>query len=241
MKNKLLILSLFLLTGCNFNISSYNSLTKHSSQTSSSTVALSSPVSSSTEEVNSSIASSSSSSSSSSSTSSSVISSSSSTYTYEPVQYIKVDDNPINIDPYVGLSHDEFYRNYTEATSYEDALLRTKYGFISGSIDYNSNLHESNTIYEGKDFLKFGNYTYGINSNNEVVSYNINYTNGSSKTIYKGAGYVALEEVAAYILAFGEVPANNNYNKNKTGQSQSIAKWGKYGRVNVGRYSNDVV
>ena len=241
MKNKLLILSLFLLTGCNFNISSYNSLTKHSSQTSSSTVALSSPVSSSTEEVNSSIASSSSSSSSSSSTSSSVISSSSSTYTYEPVQYIKVDDNPINIDPYVGLSHDEFYRNYTEATSYEDALLRTKYGFISGSIDYNSNLHESNTIYEGKDFLKFGNYTYGINSNNEVVSYNINYTNGSSKTIYKGAGYVALEEVAAYILAFGEVPANSNYNKNKTGQSQSIAKWGKYGRVNVGKYSNDVV
>ena len=83
MKNKLLILSLFLLTGCNLNISSYNSLTQSSEINSSSSIIESST--------------------------SSVISSSSSTYIYEPIQYIKVDANSIDIDPYVGLSHNEFY------------------------------------------------------------------------------------------------------------------------------------
>lgn len=171
-------------------------------------------------------------------TSTSVLSSS--VYVYEPVQYVQIESNPLENDPYIGLTHSAFYSNYTEATSYEDALLRTEYGFISGSIDFSNGLKDSNTIFSGDDFIKFGNYTYGINEFKEIISYEMNLPDGSQKTIYKGAGYVTLEEVAAYILAFGEVPANSNYNKNKNGQSQSISKWWKYGRVNVGNYSNDV-
>ena len=163
----------------------------------------------------------------------------SSSYLYEPIKYINIEPNPIEKDIYKGINHSDFYSSYSEAISYEDALLRTKYGFISGSINYNDNLHESNTIYSGENFVKFGNYIYGVNSNNEIISYNINYINGTYKTIYKGAGYVTVEEVAAYILAFGEVPPNNNYDKKK-GQNESISKWWKYGRVNVGKYSNDV-
>lgn len=171
-------------------------------------------------------------------TSSTIISSSE---VYEPVQYIQVEANPIDGDPYEGVSKDDFYANYTEATSYEDSVLRTQHGLISGSITYLDTLHASNTIFSGRDVLKFDNYTYGVNENNEIISYNINTKEGTYKTIYKGAGYVTLEEVAAYILAFGEVPANSNYDKGKSGKNASIAEWGKYGRVNIGKYSNDVV
>lgn len=224
--NKLILLALIVLTGCVSNTSS-----NISTNTSSSSKETSSkePSSSSSNIVES------------SSFSSSISSTtSSSTYVYEPIKYINIEAKPIEEDPYKDLTHDTFYANYTEAISYEDAKLRTEYGFISGSIDFSNGLKESNTIYSGEDFVKFGNYTYGVNKSNQVISYEMNFADGSQKTIYKGAGYVTLEEVAAYILAFGEVPANSNYNKNKTGQSQSIAKWGKYGRVNIGAYSNDV-
>ena len=226
MNNKVLIISLLLLTGCNSNSSIFNS-SNQSSELSNSSIYNSSNQSS--ELSNSSIK-----------EISNTNSYSSSSYIYEPIRYVQIDSNPIEKDPYTGLSHSEFYSNYTEATSYEDAKLRTEYGFISGSIDFSKGLKESNTIFSGENFVKFGNYTYGVNISNQIISYEMNLPDGSHKTIYKGAGYVTLEEVAAYILAFGEVPANSNYDKNKNGQSQSIAKWGKYGRVNVGKYSNDV-
>lgn len=142
-------------------------------------------------------------------------------------------------DPYMNVSFNQFYSNYQETTSYEDAMYRTKHGFISGSINYGSYLPQKNTIYSGNKFVKFSNYTYGYDSNYNIISYNINTKDGTYKTIYYNAGYVVLEEVAAYILAFGEVPPNNNYDKGSTGKKQSIAKWGKYGRVNIGKYSND--
>ena len=123
----------------------------------------------------------------SSSSLSSTISSSTSSYVHEPVQYIQVEANPIENDPYEGVSKNDFYSNYREATSYEDALLRTQHGLISGSITYLDTLHESNTIYSGREFLKFDNYTYGINEKNEIISYNINTKEGTYKTIYKGA------------------------------------------------------
>ena len=147
--------------------------------------------------------------------------------------------NELYEDPYIGVSSYDFYANYKEANSYLDAMYRTQHGFISGSIEYTSHIPLKNTIYDGDDFIKFNNYSYGYNENNEIISYNINTKDGTYKTIYKGAGYVALEEVAAYILAFGEVPPNNNYHKTN-GRNESIEKWGKYGRVNVGEYRNDI-
>lgn len=147
--------------------------------------------------------------------------------------------NKISEDPYKNISYNDFYSNYTETTSYEDAMYRTKHGFISGSINYDSYLPQKNTIYSENNFVKFSNYTYGYDSNNNIVSYNINTKNGTYKTIYYNAGYVVLEEVAAYILAFGEVPPNSNYSSSSSGKKQSIASWGKYGRVNIGNYSND--
>lgn len=152
---------------------------------------------------------------------------------------IKQEEEEFFEDPYIGVSRSDFYSNYKEATSYLDAMYRTQHGFISGSIEYTSHIPSANALYEGNTFVKFNNYSYGYNADNEVISYDINTKDGVYKTIYKGAAYIALEEVAAYILAFGEVPPNSNYEKNK-GKNDSIEKWGEYGRVNVGQYRNDV-
>ena len=52
--------------------------------------------------------------------------------------------------------------------------------------------------------------------------------------IYRGGAYITLEEVAAYIYAFGEVPANHSTSKN-TRPTESI--WGEYLRVNNTKFS----
>ena len=52
--------------------------------------------------------------------------------------------------------------------------------------------------------------------------------------VYKGGGYVSLEEVAAYVLAFGNIPAN--YTEKKSG-SPSSSIWGGYLRLNHSSFS----
>ena len=52
--------------------------------------------------------------------------------------------------------------------------------------------------------------------------------------IYRGGAYITLEEVAAYVYAFGEVPANHSTSKS-TRPTESI--WGEYLRVNNTKFS----
>ena len=54
--------------------------------------------------------------------------------------------------------------------------------------------------------------------------------------IYRGGAYITLEEVAAYVYAFGTIPANHAAGKS-TKPSSSI--WGSYLRVNHTRFSGD--
>ena len=54
--------------------------------------------------------------------------------------------------------------------------------------------------------------------------------------IFKGAAYVTLEEVAAYVFAFGDIPANYSSSK-KTKPTSS--PWGEYLRVNHTYFSGD--
>jgi hypothetical protein len=68
-----------------------------------------------------------------------------------------------------------------------------------------------------------GNTYLILNANGEVVN-----------TIYKGGAYVTLEEVAAYLFAFGDIPAN--YTSNKKG-SPSTSIWGEYLRLNNTQFS----
>ena len=138
-----------------------------------------------------------------------------------------------DVDPYVNMSAAEFYSDYEPALEYWDAYWRTQHGFMSGSIepqDQKPTIAEQQPMEDGMlvrnthaSFSADGNTYYIVDSNGEVVS-----------QVFKGAAYVSLEEVAAYVFAFGDIPANYSSSKN-TKPTSSI--WGEYLRVNHTKFS----
>jgi len=145
------------------------------------------------------------------------------------------EDDPITSDPYVGVDKDEFYSTYSPAISYNDAYYRTQHGLMSGSIDKQDQeptLASYQPTSGGKLvrnnaylFSADGNTYYVVDGYGEIVM-----------EIYRGGAYVVLEEVAAYVFAFGEPPANHSASK-KTSPTASI--WGIYLRVNNTKFSGD--
>lgn len=142
-------------------------------------------------------------------------------------------------DPYVGMTAAEFYANYTPATCQEDALYRSQHGFLSGSLKV-SGQYAVDADYQptegGKYIRNTGNYY--LNEDTYVV---VNAWGEEVMRIYRGGGYITLEEVAAYMYAFGgangSLPAN--YTSKKSAQpSQRI--WGDYLRVNHSYFKGDI-
>ena len=54
---------------------------------------------------------------------------------------------------------------------------------------------------------------------------------------FYGAAYTSLNDVAAYLLAFGEVPANQSSSKKA---NDVLPTWGIYGRLNNTRFKGDI-
>ena len=145
------------------------------------------------------------------------------------------EEDPITSDPYVGVDKDEFYSTYSPAISYNDAQYRTEHGLMSGSIDEQDQeptLASYQPTSGGKLvrnnaylFSADGNTYYVVDGYGEIVM-----------EIYRGGAYVVLEEVAAYVFAFGEPPANHSASK-KTRPTASV--WGIYLRVNNTKFSGD--
>ena len=138
-------------------------------------------------------------------------------------------------DPYENISKYDFYLNYTEAVDYMDAYYRSLHGLMSGSIesqDQAPNVASYQPTQNGK-YLKNSYLEYDDDGNTYYVldSYG-NHIN----TIYKDGAYVVLEEVAAYIFAFGDVPIN--YTSKKSAKPSS-SEWGEYLRVNHTYFSGD--
>lgn len=153
-------------------------------------------------------------------------------YIYEP-------NISVVADPYANVSKDEFYQNYKRATSYEDAYYRTKHNLMSGDITDQYYLPNDKIFMDGDKAVRISDATYVLDSNGNYLAYIPNVFNAEDYIIFYGAAYTSLNDVAAYLLAFGEVPANQVANKNSSGQRQAIATWGKYGRVNDSRFSGD--
>lgn len=138
-------------------------------------------------------------------------------------------------DPYENIDVDEFYANYTPAKSYEDAYFRTQNKLMSGTIadqDQEPTISEFRPKHNGQyikntePYYTDGGYTYNVvNAYGEVVF-----------QIYKGAAYITLEEVAAYVFAFGDVPANYSANKKL---SPRESPWGIYLRVNHTQFTGN--
>ena len=123
---------------------------------------------------------------------------------------------------------------YKPAGSYEEALNRTQNGQLSGYPyvpDQAPIVSEYRPMEDGK-YVK-NNDPYYIDDNTYVV---VDAYGREVFRIYRGGAYITLEEVAAYVWAFGDIPANHSTSK-KTSPTSSI--WGEYLRVNHTKFSGD--
>lgn len=138
-------------------------------------------------------------------------------------------------DPYVDMTEEEFYSNYTPATSYMDAYYRTQHYFMSGSIDEQDQAPTISEYQPMEDDMYVRN-TSAIYSEDGNTYYVIDAYGNIVNRIFKGAAYVTLEEVAAHLFAFGTIPAN--YITNKKGNPQTNP-WGEYLRLNYSKFSGN--
>ncbi len=140
-----------------------------------------------------------------------------------------------NEDPYVNVNKEDFYKNYTPATSYLDSYYRTKHDLMSGSIEEQDQYAtlDPNSPKQGDKFIRNSYSKYGDDNKSYYV---FNSKHEVETIVYKDAAYVTLEEVAAYVIAFDNIPAN--YIRLNRGNPQT-SPWGEYLRVNYREFSGD--
>lgn len=141
-------------------------------------------------------------------------------------------------DPYQNVNKTQFYADYEVACCNLDASYRSKHGLLSGSVSVpgqyaqeSQNRPSSNGKYARNTsavYLDGGNTYVVVDSDGDEVM-----------RVHKAGGYITLEEVAAYMYAFGgngTIPAN--YTSKKSGKPSSSI-WGEYLRVNHSYFSGD--
>lgn len=150
------------------------------------------------------------------------------TYSPETTEVPKPDS-----DPYATVSESEFYASYEPADDYWDSFYRTQHGFMSGSIDEQDQRPtvSEHRPYEDGVYLRNSTALYSYDGKAYTV---LDCDGNIAFTVFEGGGYVTLEEVAAYVFAFGDVPAN--YTDNKSAKPSS-SRWGKYLRCNHSAFS----
>ena len=143
---------------------------------------------------------------------------------------------PGESDPYVNVDVDDFYDNYKPAESYEDAQYRTKHGLLSGTLDVQDQAPTISSYQpkSGGKFIRNNDYIFSDDGNTYYV---VDAYGKIVMEIYKGGAYIMLEEVAAYVFAFGEPPANQTSSKDA---SPSSSKWGEHLRLNHSDFSGSV-
>ncbi len=144
------------------------------------------------------------------------------------------DNGPLS-DPYVDMSAEEFYANYTPATTYMDAYYRTLHYFMSGSIE-EQDQEPTLAQYQPMENGLYVRNTSALYSEDGNIYYLVDSHGNIVKKIFKGAAYVTLEEVAAYVFAFGDIPANYTASKSTR---PSNSPWGKYLRLNNTEFSGN--
>lgn len=149
--------------------------------------------------------------------------------------FIRVVDDIPESDPFTGVSKTEFYADYKPAQTYEEAVYRSAHNLMSGSI---ASQDQAPTLAKNqpKEGDKYIRNTHAYYSNDLNTYYVVDENGKIVNQVFKGGAYVTLEEVAAYIFAFNEIPAN--YTSKKSG-SPSSDPWGKYLRLNHSKFSGD--
>ncbi len=121
---------------------------------------------------------------------------------------------------------------YRPAASYEEALDRSEDGLLSGYLyvpDQAPNIDPDRPMSNGQ-YIR-NSEAYYADDNTYIV---VDAEGREVFRVYRGGGYITLEEVAAYLYAFGDVPANYVSGK-KTDPEDSI--WGEYLRLNHSKFS----
>lgn len=158
----------------------------------------------------------------------------------EGTQTTQPSESPIpDSDPYVGVTKEEFYGDYTPAANYMDAYYRSQHGFLSGSLEVPGQYAQEADYrpMENGLYIRNTNSFYTDDGNTYVV---VDAYGMEVMRIYKNGGYITLEEVAAYMYAFGgsdgQFPANYTSKKNA---HPSESMWGEYLRVNHSYFIGD--
>ena len=138
------------------------------------------------------------------------------------------------------VPRDEIYEvlnspsDYKPADSYEDAIDRSNRGELSG---YPFVPDQAPII---SDYRPMQGGKYVKNSTSHYVDYNtyvvVDAYGREVFRVYRGGAYITLEEIAAYVYAFGTYPANHTASKN-TSVGSSI--WKEYLRCNHTQFSGN--
>ncbi len=119
--------------------------------------------------------------------------------------------------------------------SNEEAKARTAKYQLSGSTtvpDQAPTIAKNQPTSSGK-LIRNTQMQYGENGK----SYTVVDANGNDAfTVYRDGAYIALEEVAAFVYAFGTYPANYTTSKST---EPTESNWGEYLRLNHTRFSGD--
>lgn len=164
-----------------------------------------------------------------------------STVTSEPVNSkneIVINCTHSGEDPYKNVNKTQFYADYKTACCNLEATYRSKHGLLSGSLTVPGQYvtESQNRPTSNGKYVRNTAAIYLDNGNTYVV---LDSNGNEAMRIHKAGGYITLEEVAAYMYAFGgneQIPANYTSSK-KTKPSNSI--WGEYLRVNHSYFIGD--
>ena len=142
-------------------------------------------------------------------------------------------------DPYENVTKEAFYANYTPACCLTNSKYRTQHGLLSGSKEVPGQFAvdaENRPMADGK-FIRNTSAYYLDGGSTYVV---LDFSGKEVMRIYKGGAYITLEEVAAYMYAFGgsksSLPAN--YTSSKSTKPTNNP-WGIFLRVNHSFFSGD--
>lgn len=141
-------------------------------------------------------------------------------------------------DPYENVDKEEFYANYQKATSYVDSYYRMIHGLMCGEIiEEDGSLKDNSNCPKDESGVYYKNAIarFEVDQNGEKLSYTINTLDGNDYKIYRYGIYTSMNDVAAYLFAFNELPAN--YIPGASLKSTAYERFGEIGRVNFNKYS----
>lgn len=138
-------------------------------------------------------------------------------------------------DPYANMTKAQFYADYSPATSNQDAYYRSYHGFMSGALTVPDQAPTISSYQPkiGSVYLRNNEMVYEDNGDAYVV---VDAYGNEAFTVYREGAYITLEEVAAYVYAFGTYPKNYTTSKN-TDPDESV--WEEYLRLNHTAFSGD--